>query len=330
MVIDQRNNGATVNNTTASLYTLDRWAIYGTSASKFRVAQSGITTLPGFSNAIQIYSLAATTVSSSDIYFLSQTIEGYNTADLSWGTANAKSITVSFWVYSSLTGTFSGYIKGGGTYTYPYTYTISSANTWQQVSVTIPGQTSGTWSTTNTSSIYVGFSLGTGSTYTATPSTWTYGDYYGATGQTQFVSTNAATMYITGVQLEVGTQATSFDYRPYGTELALCQRYYAKLGATYSNYAAFGAGTVVTTTQADIFVKYPVTMRGAATATVSGGKINAGTSSNPISSISSSYSGTDSIYITFATSAGGMTVAQGALVCANNNAPDFLAFSAEL
>jgi hypothetical protein len=264
MVIDQRNAGNTVNNTTANLYTLDRWAIYGTVSAKFRAAQSGMPAVntAGFSSCIQIYSLANTTVSASDIYIAAQAIEGYNFADMLWGTASALPVTLSFWVYSTLTGTFGGYVKGGSTYTYPFTYTVSSANTWTKATVTIPGQTAGTWPTTTSAGLYVGFSFGTGSTYVAAANSWTGGDYYGATGQTQFVSTSAAVMYITGVQLEKGSTATSFDYRPYGTELALCQRYYWQ-STSKPNGSQFYevSGAIVSATTARINFYLPTAMR---------------------------------------------------------------------
>ena len=231
MVIDQRNAGASVTNTTSNLYTLDRWACLGSQSSKFTIQQNANSITPpvGFVNYLGCTSSSAYTVGSGDYFQINQIIEGYNIADLGWGTANAKTIILSAWVYSSLTGTFGGALRNSGSARcYPFTYTISSANTWTQVSITIVGDTSGTWLTTNGHGIQVVFSLGMGSTYSGTAGVWASSNYASATGATSVVGTNGATFYITGVQLEKGSTATSFDYRPYGTELALCQRYYQR------------------------------------------------------------------------------------------------------
>jgi hypothetical protein len=150
-------------------------------------------------------------------------------ADLAWGTASAAPITISFWVRSSLTGTFGGAIKGGGggsSYSYPFSFSISLANTWEQKTITIPGQTAGTWTTDNTLFTWVSFDLGVGSTYSGTAGAWANTYYSGVTGAVKLIQTNSATFYITGVQLERGSTASSFEYRPYTTELQLCQRYY--------------------------------------------------------------------------------------------------------
>ena len=160
-----------------------------------------------------------------------QPIEGFNTADLSWGTANAQTITISFWVRSSVTGTFGGYLMNdSGDRSYPFTFTINSANTFEQKSVTVAGDTTGTWATGSGGGINLGFQIGAGSSRTGTAGAWAGAAYYGATGATNLIAINSATFYITGVQLEKGSTATSFDYRPYGTELALCQRYYEEFG----------------------------------------------------------------------------------------------------
>ena len=229
-VIDQRNAGASVTNAAATAaFSLDRWKYYGTSASKFTIQQNAGSVTPpvGFTNYLGITSLSANTPAATDEYILTQNIEGYNIADLAWGTASAKSITISFQVYSSLTGTFSGALgNSANTRIYPFTYTISSANTWTTASITIAGDTSGTWLTTNGVGIRVNFNLGTGSTYLGTAGSWSGTFANGATGSVNVLGTNGATFYITGVQLEAGTTASPFEYRQYGTEFSLCQRYY--------------------------------------------------------------------------------------------------------
>ena len=229
MVINQRGFSGTV--TTDGAYTLDRFVAFSSSTSKYSVSQNAGSVTPpvGFSNYLGVTSLAATSLAAGDYYQICQRIEGYNMADLNWGTANAKTVTLSFWVYSSLTGTFGGSLENGNqNRAYPFTYTISSANTWTQISITIAGSTDGTWSSTNTEGIGLYFGLGVGTTYSGTAGAWTTTTKYSATGAVSVVGTNGATWYITGTQLEVGSTATSFDYRPFGTELQLCQRYYQR------------------------------------------------------------------------------------------------------
>jgi hypothetical protein len=229
MVIDQRNAGASIT-PTDSQYMVDRWQAFLTQASKFTADQNAASVTPpaGFLNYLGFTSSSAYAVLTSDYFGFQQHIEYANTYDLDWGTANAKTVTLSFWVRSSLTGTFGGALANyGRTRAYPFTYTISAANTWEQKSITIAGDTSGTWGgAINTGGITVGFGLGVGSTYSTTAGAWATGLYLSATGATSVVGTNGATLYITGVQLEAGSTATSFDYRDYGRELILCQRYY--------------------------------------------------------------------------------------------------------
>ena len=232
MEIDQRNAGASVTPSTLyNTYTLDRWNTVYSVGSKFSVQQNAGSVTPptGFQNYLGITSLSAYTPGSAEQYTLVQNIEGYNVADLGWGAAGAATVTLSFWVRSSLTGTFGGVLgNSAANRTYPFTYAISAANTWEQKTVTVAGDTTGTWLKTNGIGMQVIFSLGAGSTYLGTAGSWSGSTYTGATGQTNIVATNGATFYITGVQLEKGSTATSFDFRSYGTELALCQRYFEK------------------------------------------------------------------------------------------------------
>ena len=229
MLIDQRNNGASVTiNSASNTYTLDRWIGYGQATDGVYTIQQSSTAPAGFSKSLlATVTTADSSVGATQIYTLRYKIEGLNLTDLNWGTANAATVTLSFWVRSSVTGTFGGSILNDGqSRSYPFSYTISSANTWEQKTITIAGDTSGTWLTTNGIGMDLFFSLGMGSTYSGTASTWSGTNYYSVTGSTNLISTLNATFYITGVQLEKGSVATSFDYRPYGTELQLCQRYY--------------------------------------------------------------------------------------------------------
>ena len=270
MVIDQRNAGASVTPVT-NQYLVDRWCVQVSQASKITAQQNAgsVTTPAGFNNYLGITSSSAYTVLTGDYFAVQQRIEGYNMADLGWGTANAKTITLSAWVYSSLTGTFGGsIINGASTYSYPFTYSIPVANTWTQISVTIVGPTSGAWLTTNGVGAYVLFSLGVGATLSGTAGSWSANNYLGATGATSVVGTSGATFYITGVQLEKGSTATSFDYRPYGTELALCQRYFYKASSTGGN-VPFGFGYYPSTIELAIGVPFPIVMRSVPTFTSS-------------------------------------------------------------
>ena len=263
MVIDQRNAGAS--GTGNDTYVVDRWAYFGSQASKATWQQNAGSVTPpaGFSNYFGFTSSSAYSVGATEIFVFSQKIEGFNTSDLNFGTANAQTITLSFWVRSSLTGTFGGYIANASqTRNYPFSYTISSSNTWEQKSVTIAGDTTGTWiGGTNGIGMRVGFSLGIGSTNSTTANAWNgTTNAIGVTGATSVVGTNGATFYITGVQLEKGSTATSFDYRPYGTELALCQRYCYVLRSA-STLSQVGFSSSQSTTTAFLGVYLPVTPR---------------------------------------------------------------------
>jgi hypothetical protein len=268
MVIDQRNAGASVSNIIGAVYTLDRWQVQGSQASKLTVQQNAGSVTPpaGFVNYLGVTSSSAYTVGASESFYLNQRIEGLNIGDLAWGTADAKTVTLSFWVRSSLTGSFGASLwNSAANRVYPVSYTISAANTWEQKSITIAGDTTGTWLTTNGIGINVNFGLGFGSSISGTGGTWNAGTAFMPTGATSVVGTNGATFYITGVQLEVGSSATGFEYRQYGQELALCQRYYWQPNTA----AGVFIGTVYNTGLNRGVISFPfhVTMRAVPTGT---------------------------------------------------------------
>ena len=229
MMIDQRNAGASVTPASGDTYLVDRW-VYGASQSS-KASFQRVTTAPaGFINTLLATSLSAYTVGASEVFHLQQQIEGFNVADLGWGAAGAQTVTLSFWVRSSLTGTFGGSLSNSAVNrSYPFTFTISAANTFEYKTITIAGDTSGTWLTDNGCGIRLFFGLGVGSTKSGTAGAWAAADYRSATGATSVVGTSGATFYITGVQLEAGSVATPFEHRQYGQELALCQRYFQKI-----------------------------------------------------------------------------------------------------
>ena len=337
MVIDQRNAGASVTPSTTGggTYTLDRWFAQVSQNSKLTVQQNAGSVTPpvGFSNYLGVTSSSSYSITSGDYFSIRQAIEGYNIADLGWGTASAKTVTISFWVYSSLTGTFGATVQNASiNRTYPFTYSIPVANTWTQISATVAGDTSGTWGTTNGVGISLAFGLGVGSTYSATAGSWAAGNYISATGATSVVATNGATFYITGVQLEKGSTATSFDYRPYGTELALCQRYCIKYGGEQVYNKVGGLGYAIGTTTAQMAVQFPVQMRTTPTLTTTGNfKVSDGVTTTAMSTISISTTESSST-VGFITPivASGLTQYRPYMLQTDNSTTANAIFSAEL
>ena len=333
MVIDQRNAGASVT-PAASDYTLDRWRAVMSAASKYSVEQTitGVAAPVGFTDYLGVTSTSAYTVLTGDFFTIDQRIEGFNTADLGWGSANAQTITLSFWVRSSLTGTFGGSLQNSaGNRSYPFTYTISSANTWEQKSITIAGDTTGTWLTTNGIGIRLSLGLGAGSTYSGTAGSWSANNYLSATGAVSVVGTNGATFYITGVQLEKGSTATSFDYRPYGTELALCQRYYYQYTGNASTQTPIAPAFLASTVSAQGLLQFPVPMRAAPTQTgsaVADTEVTWSAGTSATSALTLDLASTLNVSLRITTT--GLTAGQGGYFRIAIGATKYLAFSAEL
>ena len=233
MRIDQRNAGSANTINVDGEYTLDRWKASSRQAptyNRFTVQQ--VTDAPDNAvNSLKVTSLVSYTLASDDYHIISQYIEGTNIAHLGFGTANAKTVTVSFYVKSSLTGTFGGSLRNSsGTRSYPFSYTIDSANTWEKKTITIEGDTTGTWVTSTATGMILWLGLGVGSQYSGTAGAWSANNYFSTTGTTSVVGTSGATWQVSLVQLEIGTEATPFEHRPYDMELARCQRYYHYIG----------------------------------------------------------------------------------------------------
>jgi hypothetical protein len=329
MRIDQRNAGASVT-PTANVYIVDRWVAGVTQASKYSVQQNAGSVTPpvGFTNYLGTTSLSAYSIISSDAFYLDQRIEGFNVGDLGWGTANAQTVTLSFRVYSSLTGTFGGALRNSAnTRSYPFSYSVGAANTWTVVSVTIPGDTTGTWLTNNGIGIDVVFGLGVGSTFSGTAGAWAGSNFLSATGAVSVVGTNGATFYLTGVQLEVGSAATPFERRQYGQELALCQRY-AYVLQGQGGFTPFGYGAYVNTTQLNIYIPFPVQMRASPAVSYSAANtfyVDNGT----VSSITSDQVGPYSIVVA-PTISGTATAGSPSRLLANNNSTALITITAEL
>jgi hypothetical protein len=268
MAIDQRNAGTSLTVTAVypPAYSMDRFYVYGSVTSKFTAQQNAGSVTPptGFTNYLGCTSLSAYSVGSSDNFLFGQYIEGFNVADLDFGKATAKTVTLSFWVRSSLTGTFGGsLVNSANNRSYVFSYTISSANTWEQKSITITGDITGTWLTNNGVGLGLNFSIGSGSTFSTTAGSWVTGNFLNVTGATSVVGTSGATFYITGVQLETGTTATDFEHRPYDMELQRCQRYYWKL---IPNASAVGDSPGIVTSNWNTvssygYIPFPVSMR---------------------------------------------------------------------
>jgi hypothetical protein len=271
MRIDQRNAGASVS--ADNSFPVDRFKV-SISGSATATAQRS-TTVPsasGFTNSL-IYTVGTGAAQgTSGVYRIFQVIEGFNTADLGWGASGASSVTLSFWVRSSVTGTFAGGLNesNGGTASYVFNYTISAANTWEYKTVTVAGPTIGTWQTGNSGSINVIFDLGSGTNFEQSAGSWTSSsNRFRSSGAAVLSATSGATFYITGVQLEAGSVASPFERRDYGRELIMCLRYYWRINTTGSAGQPIASGNAENSTRGYINLTLPQPMRTSPTCSIS-------------------------------------------------------------
>jgi hypothetical protein len=223
MVVNQR--AATITGSGSQQWVIDRWSVYNATGTV--TFQQSTTAPTGYSNSLLATVTATGSYSTSGYTLIGQFIEGYNTADLAWGTSSAKTVTVSFWVRASVTGTYTVSLQNNGqNRSYVATYTINTANTWEQKSITIAGETSGTWDTGNTAGLRVWFGLGLGTVWDTTANAWQSANYYSTSSAVDFAANSGATFYVTGVQVEQSSVATEFERRPVGLEVDLCYRYF--------------------------------------------------------------------------------------------------------
>ena len=334
MQISQRGTSFTPN--TSLNYSLDRYATLETTDGDMTISQDTSVVPTGFQYSLKaVTGTADSSLAADQRMILLTRIEGYDVAQLELGTANAKQFTLSFYVRSSLTGTFGGAFQNSASdRNYPFTYTINSANTWERKTITITGDTSGTWNTTNGTGLQVCWGLGVGSTYSGTAGAWASGDINSATGGTSVIGTASATWYLTGVQLEAGQTATPFEHRGYGDELARCQRYYYKI----SNL--FGVGYANNNQQGNVNLPLPVRMRTNPTAidttgTASDYELRTATADRACTSVptiaSSNYDSTDLGYVVFTVTGGNLAnndacIARGA----TGDTGAYIGFIAEL
>jgi hypothetical protein len=337
MRIDQRNAGASVT-PGGFQYTLDRWFFDASQASKFTVQRNAGSVTPpaGFTNYLGLTVASSVSIGASDYFMIGQTIEGFNVGDLAFGTASAQTVTLSFGVRSSLTGTFGGVVKNGASNrSYPFTYSVSAANTWEQKTVTIAGDTTGTWATDNGAGLVLLFGLGVGSNLSAAAGSWTAANRLSATGATSVVGTNGATFYITGVQLEAGSVASPFERRDYGRELMMCQRYaylVTSVGGTDA-YVRYTVGECLSTTAMQAVIPLPVQMRVTPSLTTpAASQFAAYTASSVVTATAISLlagSGVNTAGISL-TVASGLTTGRAAQLLSNNNNTSYMLFSSEL
>jgi len=333
MRIDQRNAGNIAASTGVSTaFGADRFPVFNQcdgGVSCQQIADAPV----GFNNSLRVtITTADTNLEAIQYVEVRQTIEGFNVADLGWGTAAAQPVTLSFWVKSSLTGTFGGvFMNSAVNRSYTFSYNINSANTWEYKTISAPGDTLGTWEKTNGNGMFVILNLGAGTSFQGTANTWSGNRRHTVPNAVNLAATSGATWQVTGLQLEKGSTASAFEYRPIGTELALCQRYCTVYGNPSSSYERFGVGNATSTTVADINVFLPVQMRTtptAVTSTVGNFAVYNNSALRTVSAISVDFSSSKIVTLTVTTSS--LTAASALSLVANQNTTSFIQFLAEI
>ena len=333
MLIAQRSTSVT--GTLAGYQTVDRFGCNTASGSGHTIAQ--IADAPtGFLYSLKLTVGTGASPAAGNFNGIWQNIEGYNVTDFSYGTANAAYGVLTFWVKSSVAGTYAvGFMNNALNRNYITTYTINSTNTWEQKTIVIPGDTIGTWAVGVNTGLSICWDIGSGSTYqTSTLNTWQAGQMYGTSTSTKLISTSSATWQLTGVQFEKGQFARPFDKRQIGNETLLCRRYYYQITNPAGNGQAY-AGTGIITSATTILIgwQFPVNMR--VSPTISSNNLwltsqaaqYAGTAT-----ALSGYTSQDMIGVQFTASGASFTAGQAGGIWIGNtsNSGGSLNFSAEL
>jgi len=211
------------------------WSYTSTEQVTAEISKSTVGGTPtGFADTYRIDVLTAeSSVAAGESLVFAQYIEAQNCQHLEYGTSDAKSVTLSFWIKTSVTGTYCFFLQNSdGDRIQVKEYTVNSADTWEKKIITIPGDASGTINNDNGRGLWCGWVLMAGTDRHGSKDAWrTTGADYATSSQVNAVGNGANNIYFTGVQLEVGTVATNFEHRSYGEELALCQRYYYHSGS---------------------------------------------------------------------------------------------------
>lgn len=248
--IDDYNSGAETTISSNGMFAVNRWKIASFQINKLKTQRITSGAMPlGVKSYLRVKVTSAVSSPAAGDYFLAgQEIEGINFYDFNFGTVDASPVTLSFKVRCSVAGTYSIVLRNKDLdKSYVSTYTINSANTWEDKSITIPGETVGTWDNGTGTGCSLRFILGAGSTYiTSSTNTWLNGNFFMASGSTQLISNLNATFDITNVQLEKGSVATPYEVVAMQTNLQRCERYYQKCYANTRGYSP-GAGGIVET-----------------------------------------------------------------------------------
>ena len=318
-------------------FTADRFKGWANGGGTFTVEQSTDVPNNEFEFSAKLTNTATdSSVAAGDDYRWATDIEGYNVSPLAYGSSDAKKATLSFWVKSSLAGTYCGaFYSTTASRHYIYEYTISSADTWEYKTITIDGDTTGSWNRTNGNGLRIYWGFGSGSDVQGTADAWAAGEKWETTNQAAWIGSASATFFITGIKLEVGQTATPFEHRSYGDELARCQRYYYRIqeGVVYQR---FGIASCQNSNNSNATIHLPVSMKTQpslhTTGTASDYAVYENNGVNACSSVPTLVTNASNgdVVCVQAVSTGNFAGGNAGEFCSTNDATVFLAFKAEL